>query len=182
MKKQPEVTDQTRQRFMDVFCGLYARMPFEQVTVKQIVALAGCNRSTFYQYFHDTRDVRAAVEDEVIDAIRDNLSAFHSDGAHVRAILGLFTAKQPCLDALLGDFGTVGFVERLKQELPAQAQFTGPFTPYLAEFNAATTVALFHLWRHRGKDLPLETILGLIETLHASGLSTLAKSSGTSEA
>lgn len=49
MKKQPELTDKTR---------------------KDVMKLAGYNRSTFYQYFEDIYSLRDYVEDDVLKNIK----------------------------------------------------------------------------------------------------------------
>ncbi|MBQ8625170.1 MAG: TetR/AcrR family transcriptional regulator [Agathobacter sp.] len=48
MKKQPEITDATRQAFIDVFCEYYLERPIEKITVKEISEKAGYSRVTFY--------------------------------------------------------------------------------------------------------------------------------------
>ena len=51
MKKQPQVTAITRQNIADAFWELYKTKPMEQITVKDVIAKAGYNRGTFYEYF-----------------------------------------------------------------------------------------------------------------------------------
>ena len=74
MKKQPEVTEKTRQVFVDVFCDLYCKKPIEKISIQEITNKAGYNRSTFYQYFSDIYELLAFVENDVLDYIspKDN--------------------------------------------------------------------------------------------------------------
>ena len=51
MKKQPAITEQTKQNLMDAFWSYYARKKIEQITVKQITEKAGYNRGTFLNIF-----------------------------------------------------------------------------------------------------------------------------------
>lgn len=51
MKKQPQITEKTRQKFIEVFCELYSQKPIEKISVQEIANNSGYNRSTFYQYF-----------------------------------------------------------------------------------------------------------------------------------
>lgn len=53
MNKQPEITEQTRKNIVMAFCRLYEEKPIEKISVKDVIALAGYNRSTFYEYFTD---------------------------------------------------------------------------------------------------------------------------------
>ena len=48
MNKQPEITAQTKQNFVDAFWELYKKYSIEKITVKQITDKAGYNRATFY--------------------------------------------------------------------------------------------------------------------------------------
>jgi len=36
MKKQPEITDKTRQAFIEVFCELYSQKPIEKISIQEI--------------------------------------------------------------------------------------------------------------------------------------------------
>ncbi len=66
MKKNPEITDATRNKLIQSFCTLYKEKPVSRITVKEITDLAGYNRSTFYQYFSDVFSLLEYVEDEMI--------------------------------------------------------------------------------------------------------------------
>ena len=73
MNKQPEITAATRQRFVDVFCTLYATQPISRITVKELTTRAGYNRSTFYQYFKDVYDIQQYIEDQMMNDIRRDI-------------------------------------------------------------------------------------------------------------
>ena len=67
MKKRPDITDATRQRFVDTFCRLYETKPIERITVKEIAEKAGHNRVTFYQYFHDAYEILGHLENRLLE-------------------------------------------------------------------------------------------------------------------
>jgi AcrR family transcriptional regulator len=52
-----------RQRIRDAFWGLYLKVPFEKITVKEICELAGCNKTTFYYHFTGIENVLREIED-----------------------------------------------------------------------------------------------------------------------
>ncbi|MCD7750028.1 MAG: TetR/AcrR family transcriptional regulator [Oscillospiraceae bacterium] len=68
MKKQPEVTERTRQRFLEAFWSLVREKPVAKISVSELTKRAGYNRSTFYEYFLDTDELfgaaRAAKRDD----------------------------------------------------------------------------------------------------------------------
>jgi len=75
MNKQPEITEQTRKNIIMAFCKLYEEKPIEKISVKEIIALAGYNRSTFYEYFTDIYALLKFIEDDVID-IHTSIKSF----------------------------------------------------------------------------------------------------------
>lgn len=180
MKKHPEITDQTRQTFIDVFCELYSEKPIEQITVQEITRKAGYNRSTFYNYFCDVYALREYVENDVLDYISSQLRGLDTGDAEsiLREVIKLFEEKGDYLDALMGDYGSFCFQEKVKERIPLAS---GPYmtppedprTPYLMEFNISTIQSLYRLWRKRGRDLPMEDLLNLIYRLYTGGISNL---------
>ncbi|MCD8094806.1 MAG: TetR/AcrR family transcriptional regulator [Ruminococcus sp.] len=66
MKKNPAVTDATRNKFIRAFCTLYAQKTISKITIKEITDLAGYNRTTFYQYFTDVYALLEYMEDEIV--------------------------------------------------------------------------------------------------------------------
>lgn len=70
MKKRPDITDATRERFVDTFCKLYETKPIEKITVKEIAEKAGHNRVTFYQYFHDAYEILEYLENRLLENVK----------------------------------------------------------------------------------------------------------------
>lgn len=70
MKKQPEITECTRQNLVNAFCDLYKQKPIEKISISEITSSAGYHRSTFYQYFIDIYDVLEYIENNVLSYIK----------------------------------------------------------------------------------------------------------------
>ena len=70
MKKQPQVTEQTRANLTRAFWNLYLEKPIEKITVREITDRAGYNRATFYLYFRDVYDLLEQIEEGVLAPIR----------------------------------------------------------------------------------------------------------------
>ena len=182
MNKQPEVTERTRQRFVDVFCALYAEKPLEKISVQQIANMAGYNRSTFYQYFSDVYELRDYVEDDVLAFIADEFAAQDGEARDEQAVLRnamrLFDEKGTYLSALLGEFGSIRFQTRLKERMMSVSGLEDRYSesellPYLREFHISTLLSLFQLWLRRGKDLPAEELFDLIYRLYSGAQQSL---------
>ncbi|MCP1427220.1 MULTISPECIES: TetR/AcrR family transcriptional regulator [Paenibacillus] len=72
MKKQPKITEKTRQTFVGVFCELYSQKPIEKISVQEIANKSGYNRSTFYQYFTDIYELLDALENDLLNDIKED--------------------------------------------------------------------------------------------------------------
>ncbi|MBA3927135.1 TetR/AcrR family transcriptional regulator [Listeria sp. W9-0585] len=178
MKKQPEITNKTRQSLVDVFCELYSQKPVEKITVQEIANKSGYNRSTFYQYFTDVYDLLSFIENDILDYIREKVKKTEQIDAKSKDILLLFEEKELYLTALLGDYGNIRFTDKLKNEffsdgLDHCVPKDNAMTPYLLEFNISTAFSLIRLWQRRQKDLPPDQLFHLIDTLVNSGTSSV---------
>ena len=70
MRKQPQVTEQTRANLTQAFWELYRDRPIEKITVREIAERAGYNRATFYLYFRDVYDLFDQLESEILEQVR----------------------------------------------------------------------------------------------------------------
>ena len=57
MKKQPQITEQTRKTLIKAFLQLNKKTEIQKITINRICKTANFNRSTFYQYFSDIYDL-----------------------------------------------------------------------------------------------------------------------------
>lgn len=103
MKKQPEVTDKTRKAIADTFCSLYAQMPIEKISIKEITDMAGYNRATFYRYFTDIYELLNYVENDVLQYAQEEYAKHEEkERSVVEAAIHLFDAKGDYLNAHWG--------------------------------------------------------------------------------
>lgn len=176
MHKQPEITQKTRQKFLDVFCTLYAQKPIEKISVKQITDMAGYNRSTFYQYFSDIYALRDDVENDVLDFITEEFSAeginVYDEQTVLKNAVRLFDEKGTYLNALLGDYGSISFQERLKKRMMVSSGLKDKFAdselfPYMLEFHISSLLSIFRLWQKRGRDLSTQELFNMIYKLYS---------------
>lgn len=107
MKKNPEITDATRQAFEDAFCALYRAKPIETITVKELTEKAGYNRCTFYQYFSDIYGLLTFLEDQVLDhgqpSLANNVEQGDVAGNFVYSFTQLLTSDNKYIEVLLNN-------------------------------------------------------------------------------
>jgi Transcriptional regulator len=178
MNKQPQITERTRRTFIEVFCELYSQKPIEKISIQEIANRSGYNRSTFYQYFTDIYELRDSIENDLLGDIKEALENREVFAHGITNALHCLEEKEhmAILNALLGDYGGMRFLERLKNELPLDKLLlklpeSEPITPYLIEFYISTSLSLFRLWFRRQKDLPPEELAVLMHNLYTAGIS-----------
>ncbi|OBR65710.1 TetR family transcriptional regulator [Paenibacillus oryzae] len=177
MNKQPEMTDKTRQTFIHVFCDLYCQKPIDKISIKEIANKSGYNRSTFYQYFTDIYELLDCIEGRVLESINEEMASREfSTHTFQDALQCLENAEDiSVLKALLGDYGSVHFVERLKREIAFERLIVDfptddVLAPYIIEFYISTLISMFRLWIRNDKDLSSEELLKLVDSLFANGI------------
>lgn len=118
MKKQPQITEKTRQKFVEVFCELYSQKPIEKISVQEIANKSGYNRSTFYQYFTDIYELLDSVENDLLNDIKKEMANKELSMHTVQDTLYCLDKREHLLvlNALLGDYGSARFLKRLKKK------------------------------------------------------------------
>ncbi|QQZ60434.1 TetR/AcrR family transcriptional regulator [Paenibacillus sonchi] len=182
MKKQPETTEKTKQMFIDVFCELYSQKPIEKISIQELANKSGYNRSTFYQYFSDIYELLDFVENNLLNYIKEELAKKELSMHTVQNALHCLDKREylSILNALLGDYGSTRFLERLKREITlGRLDFNFPqnhsITPYLIEFYLSTSLSLFRLWLRREKDLSSAEFFKLVDNLYTKGVTPYSK-------
>ena len=121
MKKQPQITEQTKANLRAAFWSLYTQKPIEKISIKEITDLAGYNRGTFYLYYKDVYDIFFQIEEEVLDmiekVIQDGLMKNDTfDLSHqMEFLMELAQTHSPYVSVLLSDRGDPKFATRLKE-------------------------------------------------------------------
>ena len=74
MKKQSQVTEETRKKIINSFWSLYKEKDVTKIRIKNICDNANYDRTTFYRYFENIEDVLNEIEDEIISNITNGIS------------------------------------------------------------------------------------------------------------
>ena len=182
MKKQTEVTAQTRKKLMDSFWQLYCEKGMEHITVGAVTKLAELNRSTFYEYFTDIYDLLEQLEEElfcdikvqVAERFQNGIPTKFEDFSHTCAkIFSLFEDK---LYYLLSDRGDPSFASKLKQTMmPIIIPLLGfsedePNLDYLVTFAFSAMIGVLTAWYEKGKEKDFEELFQMMQSLIANGV------------
>ena len=121
MKKQPELTAQTKQNLMEAFWQLYCKEGIEKVSVKEITAKAGYNRSTFYEYFTDVYDVLEQIENSLLPSPQDlpplKLDNSSATPLPIDNVINIYEKNRKYFVVLLGENGDPSFQSKLKRSV-----------------------------------------------------------------
>ena len=121
MKKQPELTAQTKQNLMEAFWQLYCKEGKGKVSVKEITAIAGYNRSTFYEYFTDVYDVLEQIENSLLPSPQDlpplKLDISSATPLPIDTVINIYEKNRKYFVVLLGENGDPSFQSKLKRSV-----------------------------------------------------------------
>jgi AcrR family transcriptional regulator len=181
MKKQPEVTAQTRQNLVDAFWTLYCEKRIEKITVKEITQKAGYNRGTFYEYFTDVYDVLEQLEESLIPAIYElpPISIANQNmGMPLDMFMTLYEQNSKYYSILLSDKGDPAFASKLKNSTkPVIKQaFLEKYNidpiefDFILEFVLSAMIGIMSYWFRKDKILPAEDLVSLMYDLMENGV------------
>lgn len=182
MKKQPEVSEATKQALIDAFCLLNRDMPIGKITIQAITRKAGYNRCTFYQYFKDVYDLLDHIESIVISHVKENFQKNITQQDFSRTFFDAFTRIQqersPYFTMLLRPANRTHFTERLTEEvLPIFMERFNlpkehPHSEYLASMYLATVITAIGHWVNHNRSLPLEDLSKMLGNVLTQGVMT----------
>ncbi len=176
MKKQPQVTEQTRANLRQAFWELYAERPIEKISVREITDRAGYNRATFYLYYHDVYELLAEIEDQVLGNI-DRLVNEHllkgdrlDFSQHMGLILRLAQRSRAYTEVLLGEHGDPTFGQRLKEIVsPIVDRFflqdeavDEQGRRIVREFYLSGILAIIRTWTAEKDPMPIDRLIDLV--------------------
>ena len=188
--KHKEMREFTSRAIMDAFWLLYREKPMEKITVKAICEKAGCNRSTFYEYFTDSYSVLEAIEEELLEYTRHKLTEelpaslarsfpeVRLDMETLAPVSALYTEKGEYFSVLTGERGDPSFQykykravkELLTQMLDDPAKKFDLSAGIVAEFTASAIIGAFNCWYPHREEYPVEKYTLLLVNLLTSGV------------
>lgn len=122
MKKQPEITDATRESFVNAFFQIAKTKSINRITIREIAALAGYNRTTFYRYFEDVYALVEYAEDAFLESVRKALETQGtpesiSEGKFFEVIINCFHESKDRVDILMSEQNRSHFLRRIEENI-----------------------------------------------------------------
>ncbi|MCD8353913.1 MAG: TetR/AcrR family transcriptional regulator [Clostridiales bacterium] len=134
MKKQPEITDATREAFVTAFFRLAKIKNIHQITVREITNLAGYNRTTFYRYFEDIYALIEYEEDKILQNTRIVLEEQYGSTAigerqFFETVIQCFQENKERVSILLSEQNRSHFLRRIEENIANHLQRFGSDNP-----------------------------------------------------
>lgn len=175
MNKRPEVVTRTKLNFEQAFWKLYKQKGIERISVSELVKTAGYNRSTFYEYFKNIRDLLDGIEDTLLEEINGQIISHIdndlTDEDAVRLLATLYQQKGEYLSVLLSENGDPRFVKKIKDVMRPQIAIIYGLnienirTEYIIELGMSAIIGTLTHWYNNGMDLPAEELAALFHTM-----------------
>lgn len=182
MKKQPEVTERTKQKIIDAFWKLSIKEGTKDITVGNVAKTASINRSTFYSYFNDINDLLEVSENQLIESIKNEIETLGELGfpdtldEYSKITAKIFKTNNEKILFLIGEKGDPGFVYRLEQTLrPILFRLFDisenlPDKDYISSYIISAIIGLWNYWNEHGKQMGAEQLESLAQRLVLYGL------------
>lgn len=176
MKKQPEVTAQTKQNLIDAFWILYCEKRIEKITVKEIAQIAGYNRGTFYEYFTDVYEVLDHIEQSLVptlDELPPTTKPEYNMNMSFDIFLKQYEQNGKYYSVLLGDNGDPAFASKIKnsikplimQEISGKVDRNDIELDFILEYILSAMIGIVSYWFSMNKVLPAEDLIALMYRL-----------------
>lgn len=181
MKKQPEQTAHTRQTMIDAFWELAAKQGLDKVTISAITKRSKLNRSTFYVYFTDIKDLLEQAEDEIIRNLRTQIEKMIKNcgvidiehaSQHLVDVFALYDEK---LFLLMGKNGDPNFLSRIREEAsnmyreifkPADSN---PYSEFIIAYATSAFTGLLVYWHDTGKTISIKELAAILRYIITKG-------------
>ena len=177
--KKDRRSQRTRQLLSAALVGLIREKGYDSITVSDIIQRANVGRSTFYAHFRDKDDLFVGEMDRVIEVLGQRIPGeqetlfFPSLGLfrHVGEEYELYKALvwTPGIDLLIKHMQKL-LSQRIKQGLEQSGQSYDTPLPILANFIAATFVALLKWWLENKRVYSPEQMDEMFKKLVSQGI------------
>ncbi len=171
-KREDRRVIRTKKAIRTAFAELIAEKEYNDITVTDIAQRADINRKTFYNYYHNTEDLLADIENEAVaeyDKLLEDLKGkdlLNSPELIVTRISGIIAEDLDYFRDLLIMSKNAAVFSRIAdnikmqiRELLAGQDFMDPIrAEVLAIYISSGSLAVYREWLDRGEGVPREKL------------------------
>ena len=179
MKKQPELTAQTKENLTQAFWSLYRKQKIEHISIKDITNKAGYHRSTFYEYFVDIYDVLNQLEEALLNYLKEQVLSSLENGLSddiIQKLANVYETKGDYWGTLLGENGDPYFAQKMKAIMrPALINAFGLpekdiHMAYIFEFGLSALIGTLTHWYNNQREISSKELVRLMNSMLATGI------------
>lgn len=158
---QSATVEHTRKNLKDAFWILLQDKKIEKISVRELVHLAGYNRTTFYNYYQDIFDLLEDVENDILDEVDLCFSIIFEKAKMedlIEKAFEIFFNQREYLHLLLGTNGDSQFRNKLKRRFKVIFRRFIKLTlksdvvlEYKLEFYSSGIVSVLEMWLINGE-------------------------------
>lgn len=169
--------------------SLMAQKPMQSITIRELCALAGINRGTFYAHYQDIYALLEEIENEMLEAFEAALIPLMKTPPNKNSLVGICMGIFQCLHEnsdmciiMLGDYSDKNFVGRLldlgkETCLSAYRQLFPSATitqlEYFYAYVSTGCMGLLRKWLEEGMLLTADELSDMTERLIMNGIGFL---------
>ncbi|MCD8190738.1 MAG: TetR/AcrR family transcriptional regulator [Clostridiales bacterium] len=176
MKKQPEITDATRESFVTAFFQLAKTKSINRITIREITTLAGYNRTTFYRYFEDVYALVNYAENQFLENIKKTSQERYGGAAlgerqFFEMIISCCHQNKERVSILMSEQNRSHLMRKVKENVEHNLRWAGNVTPKKLIVRDIYFYGIFHAIsiNLQSQDaLSDEDLLSVIQTLFNS--------------
>ena len=185
MKKQPEVTENTKRKILDAFWKLFKNQPIEKITIFSLSNEACIHRSSFYRYFADIYQVLEVFQEDLlfdikkkIDSIQDN--TYVTLPKYAEKISNLLIHFSDKIYRLL-NYKESDFREKFIKTITPNVEKYLPLeqynqhSEYITSFIISTIIFNFTFWYENRERYELQNLIGLGQSIILNGIEIIQK-------
>ena len=109
----------TQRLIREAFTGLLKEKPIQSISIKELCEVAGINRGTFYAHYRDIYDLREKIENDMYQAVLDELRPLLDSEANVThrditaAVFQWMRQNRDMCEVALGEYGDRAFLWKM---------------------------------------------------------------------
>lgn len=180
MNKRPEVTEATRQAYINEFVKVYMQKDINKITVKELTEITETSRATFYRYFQDVYAIYEYMENHIFEQIKVRMqNCIEKDGSErefIYLVADMYQEEREYLEVLFKENGLDRFRRRLSS-IGKEQIFHNFHLPennvkvsYIVDYYMSSIIALLTRWVNHPKDMEKDELVELVQELLSTGV------------
>lgn len=184
----------TKKLLKESLATLLMKKKLNDITVKELVDLADLNRGTFYLHYRDIYEMLSQIETEMLNELDEISNRFSpvvlrdSPKPYIYEVFQYVADNQTFCKMLLGPYGDIGFVEKLKKMVEEKCfrllietcpQKALQDYQYFAAFTVSGSIGLLQRWMENGMKVSPEELAQVAEGMIQNGMEFLQHNTQT---